>query len=657
MPLRLVVPVFAALALTLPAFAGSVDAVHAANAAELWVARTHAPSRAPTGEVRTFSLGDTNIFHLVGLLGGGFVAVGADGSSASIIGFAANGTLPDSDDGSSVWELVADSSMPRTETSRRKAGSWSDRPRFSVASETVAMPRKRSASTQYVQDASLIDLRVAPLLESRWDQEEVNELPCYNYYTPNNYPCGCVATAISQIMRFYEWPRASVPRMTRLCGIGSQSVSLATQGGVFDWSSMPYAPATESYLSDGQRQAIGKLCSDVGITMGMAYTATQSRAWNEFAHGPFVEVFDYASAYSMFYIDYANINLTRPLTSDELENSLLANLDAGMPCMIGVQEHAVAGDGYGYVDGDLYCHMECGWGGNHDFWFLVPKNSHFYKGAGFSVYSVTYNVFTETERSLVTGRVLDLEGNAVTNATVFAVTDVGETTAFATNVMTSATGVYAIMVPAQECSVAVWAEADGAVSATNEVAVAKSESVEILDYSDSEFSCSGYNVCGNRWGNDLAVSGFLSGREVEISGGETVTLTGAQAVWLNSLGDCDGVVSALSSVTPDEFDAAFRLNLDITAGGWRGWSFKCSGVSARQEGDATVVVVAVRLERGGRVAPINGRLRLNSIDMATGASEAVVDADIDDALFASGDTATFEFRTSRQSILLQSEIE
>lgn len=655
MPLRLVVPVFAALALTLPAFAGSVDAVHAANAAELWVARTHAPSRAPTGEVRTFSLGDTNIFHLVGLLGGGFVAVGADGSSASIIGFAANGTLPDSDDGSSVWELVADSSMPRTETSRRKAGSWSDRPRFSVASATVAMPRKRSASTQYVQDASLIDLRVAPLLESRWNQKEAQGSPCYNYYTPNNYPCGCVATAIAQVMRFHQWPRENVASVTRQCMVNGAEVSLTTQDGLFDWSSMPLVPESENQLTDGQRQAIGKICSDVGITMGMEYTATVSSAWAEFAHGPFTEVFGYASACSMFYIDYDDLDSTRPLTSDELEGSLLANLDAGMPCPIGVHGHAVVGDGYGYIDGELYCHMECGWGGEHDFWFLVPENSHVHNGAGFSVYSVTYNVFTEAERSLVTGRVLDLEGNAVTNATVFAVTDVGETTAFATNVMTSATGVYAIMVPAHECSVAVWAEADGAVSATNEVVVAKSESVEILDY--SEFSCSGYNVCGNRWGNDLAVSGFLSGREVEISGGETVTLTGAQAVWLNSLGDCDGVVSALSSVTPDEFDAAFMLNLDIAAGGWRGWSFKCSGVSARQEGDATVVVVVVRLDRGGRVAPINGRLRLNSIDMATGASEAVVDADIDDALFASGDTATFEFRTSRQSILLQSEIE
>lgn len=655
MPLRLTLSAFAALALTISASAGSVDAVHAANAAERWVARSHAPSRAPTGEVRTFSLGGTNLFHLVGISGGGFVAVSADGSSASILGFSASGTLPDSDDGSSVWELVAGSSVPQAETSRRKAGAWSGRPRFAVASETLAMPRKRSASAQYIQDASLVDVRVAPLLESHWDQGYVNGLSCYNYYTPNNYLCGCVATAISQVMRFYEWPRASVPSMTRQCNIGSQTVSLATQGGTFDWSSMPFAPATEAYLSDGQRRAIGKICSDVGITMGMEYTATVSSAWAEFAHGPFTEVFGYASACSMFYIDYDDLDSTRPLTSDELEGSLLANLDAGMPCPIGVHGHAVVGDGYGYIDGELYCHMECGWGGEHDFWFLVPENSHVHNGAGFSVYSVTYNVFTETERSLVTGRVLDLEGNAVTNALVSAVAKAGGTAAFATNVTTSATGVYAIMVPAQECSVAVWAEADGAVSATNEVAVAKSESVEILDYSD--FGCSGCNACGNSWGNELVVPGFLSGREVEISGGEAVTLNGAQAAWLNSLGDVGGVASALASVTLDELDAAFRLNLDITADGWRGWSFKCAGVSARQEGDETAVAVSVRLDRGGRVAPINGRLRLNAIDIATGASEAVGDVDIDDGLFASGDTATFEFRTSRQSILLQSEIE
>ena len=43
MPLRLTSAAVAALALALPAFAGSVDAVHAAIAAAGWVARGPAP--------------------------------------------------------------------------------------------------------------------------------------------------------------------------------------------------------------------------------------------------------------------------------------------------------------------------------------------------------------------------------------------------------------------------------------------------------------------------------------------------------------------------------------------------------------------------------------------------------------------------------------
>lgn len=655
MPLRLTSAAVAALALALPAFAGSVDAVHAANAAAGWVARGPAPSRAPTGDVRTFSLGETNLFHLVGLSGGGFAAVPADDSRAPILGFTTHGDLPDSDDGSPVWDILAASPSADSAATRTRAGAASERPRFSVASETVAMQRRKSATAQYHENSSLIDVRVAPLLESRWDQKEAQGSPCYNYYTPNNYPCGCVATAIAQVMRFHQWPRENVASVTRQCMVNGAEVSLTTPGGLFDWSSMPLVPESENPLTDGQRQAIGKLCSDIGITMGMGYRQWISEAYSEFSHAPFTEVFCYASAQSMFYIDYDDVESTRPLTGDELEGTLLANLDAGLPCPVGVYGHAVVGDGYGCLDGDVYCHFECGWGGIHDFWFLAPKNEHSYNGAGFSIYSVAYNIFPETEASLVTGRICDRDGNAVEGAVVSGIAKVGGVAIFATNVTTSATGIYAMMVPARDCVVDVWSESDGSVSATNEVAVARCESVEILDYDD--FLCTGENVCGNSWGNDLVIRGFLSGSEVALAGGETAALTDAQATWLNSLGGRDEVASALASATAEEFANAFTLNLDVTAAGWRGWSFSCEGVSARRELDETVVTVYVTLDRGGRVAPINGTLRLNAIDIASGAVEVVGNAELDDGLFASGDTATFVFRMSRGSVLLQAAIE
>ena len=55
---------------------------------------------------------------------------------------------------------------------------------------------------------SVSDLRVAPLVASTWSQSDVAGKACYNYYTPPNdandlanYVCGCVATAMAQVMR------------------------------------------------------------------------------------------------------------------------------------------------------------------------------------------------------------------------------------------------------------------------------------------------------------------------------------------------------------------------------------------------------------------------------------------------------------------------
>lgn len=43
---------------------------------------------------------------------------------------------------------------------------------------------------------------VGPLVNTKWDQEN-----SYNALCPNMYPAGCVAIAMAQIMKYYEWPQ------------------------------------------------------------------------------------------------------------------------------------------------------------------------------------------------------------------------------------------------------------------------------------------------------------------------------------------------------------------------------------------------------------------------------------------------------------------
>ena len=51
--------------------------------------------------------------------------------------------------------------------------------------------------------SSIGDIRVPALMSSTWGQSTVGSLNTWNYYTPNNWVCGCVATAMAQLMRFH----------------------------------------------------------------------------------------------------------------------------------------------------------------------------------------------------------------------------------------------------------------------------------------------------------------------------------------------------------------------------------------------------------------------------------------------------------------------
>ena len=50
------------------------------------------------------------------------------------------------------------------------------------------------------------DVVVEPLLSTVWGQGSP-----YNYYCPNQWPVGCVATAMSQIMNYWKFPASGKP--------------------------------------------------------------------------------------------------------------------------------------------------------------------------------------------------------------------------------------------------------------------------------------------------------------------------------------------------------------------------------------------------------------------------------------------------------------
>ena len=84
---------------------------------------------------------------------------------------------------------------------------------------------------------SISDVRVGPLLTTTWGQTGAGGTggpSCYNYYTPNHYACGCVATAIAQIMYFHRYPTERIyPGETLYASVNQAQLGASNAGS---WS-------------------------------------------------------------------------------------------------------------------------------------------------------------------------------------------------------------------------------------------------------------------------------------------------------------------------------------------------------------------------------------------------------------------------------------
>ena len=503
--------------------AAPISAEEAVERADSWLARKGAQHRQhAAGRARTCSEAGTNRFHLVSLEGGGFVAVAADDERPPIMGFSASDELPTPGDGNPLWVLLGeDASVGRCDRNVASRGRGRRKGARRYAVRDVAVARKRqmvgqvpamaTASARITSESGLDDVRVSPLVQSKWDQKYVSGKATYNYYTPYGWHCGCVATAMAQLMRFHSYPVNSVGAQTFTCYTNGVAVSLAMKGGSYAWNSMPLVP--NSSITDAQREAIGRICYDAGVTMRMRYSSGGSGAL-PYEYDSLRNVFGFANAHT-YLIDSS----TASLPESEIRAGILANLDAGYPVLLGIFApesdgadvgHAVIADGYGYADGTLYCHLNMGWSGSYDYWYAIPA----IPAGGYSftaIDSITYNAFPNCAGELVTGRVVDSFGKPIEGAAVNASMSYRQwprTYTVTTNVLTSANGIYSILAPAgRSCTVTLTASCRGKSTASIVTSTTASASPSSVNFATGSLTVPRAGlVIGNSWGNDFVIA-------------------------------------------------------------------------------------------------------------------------------------------------------
>lgn len=465
----------AAAAAALLAESEEVSAAEAAEAARAWIAsrpsaRPRAVKRAASSapgkkaaEAATYEgFGGKGRFHVVSLDGGGFVAMASDTDDRPVLAFSESSQFK-ADEANPLMELLRRDAAGREATRerrRRAKPAKTDAHRTSWrrlrggANTARARVRAGAAATAASQTASrslIDDPRIDPLVQSRWNQSNVKNKPCYNYYTPFNYLCGCVATAGAQIMRYHRFPVDPVEQKSFIIGIDAYLYERSTRGGTYEWDNMPLDPANETSLSDAQRQAIGHLTYDLGVACTMYYGSSLSDAPTYMLRNAYLDYFGYSSAECVVF-DHDAYSLS--YTTERLMDAVVPSLDAGLPVAlhIGPWEgaHAVVADGYGYAgvsdENVFFLHINVGWSGTSDAWYAPPNfeldanPDHQYD----LVTIVVYNIKPENGdgKSIASGRVLDAGGAPVAGAAV----SVRNTADSASTIVatTDSRGIYAI---------------------------------------------------------------------------------------------------------------------------------------------------------------------------------------------------------------------
>jgi hypothetical protein len=355
------------------------------------------------------------VYFVVDLEPTGYVIVPADDEAEPVIAFVEQGRY-DPSPANPMGALVGRDVPNRMTQTRRMAGipvppdaegltdfRGQARQRWAQFEGTLDLPVPPDATgnlglVEPPGASSVSDVRVAPLIKSRWNQQTAGGEYCYNYYTPNHWPVGCVATATSQLIRYHQYPATYTP-----------------PGGAvhaFNWANMPLVPGYGTTLA--QRQEIGYLCFQVAESANMEYAADGSSALLSDASKSLHQSFMYSQSIYGKNTWPPNSNIS----GSTLSLMINPNLDAGLPTLLAILDtgsqygHAIVCDGYGYQSSTLYHHLNMGWSGTDDAWYALPNIDGSYAVFD-TIYGCAYNIFTSGTGEILSGRTVDTMGRPI----------------------------------------------------------------------------------------------------------------------------------------------------------------------------------------------------------------------------------------------------
>lgn len=202
---------------------------------------------------------------------------------------------------------------------------------------------------------------VSPLLSTTWSQGcyynelcpvDVNSTEC------DHVVVGCVATAMGQIMKYWNHPEQGISSHSYYHpDYGTLSANFGST--TYNWAGMPNSISSSN-------SAIATLLYHCGVSIEMDYGPFASAAYTSHVVNALMNYFDYSSSAQF---------ISKSSYSESEWNSILRNeLDNNRPMQYrgsnsdGEEGHSFVCDGF---QGDSYFHFNWGWGG-------APYDGYFY---------------------------------------------------------------------------------------------------------------------------------------------------------------------------------------------------------------------------------------------------------------------------------------
>lgn len=273
----------------------------------------------------------------------GFVIVSADDRTEAILGYADNGYFDQDNLPSNV-----------------KA--WFEFYEQSIRSLGDAPARAPQQRTPHAA--------IEPLIKTKWDQ-----------YTPYNLQCpmdgkkrsvtGCVATALAQVMYYHKWPVATTEEIPSYTTYSKNIHVEAIPPTTFKWDLMKYE--YKNNAAGDTANAVAELMRYCGQAVLMDYTLDESAA--SINTETLINYFNYSknTQYTSRY--YYSTSQWEDLIYNEIANNRPV-VYAGQSPDAG---HEFICDGY---DGNGLFHINWGWGGSCDGFFLLSDLNPSEKGIG-----------------------------------------------------------------------------------------------------------------------------------------------------------------------------------------------------------------------------------------------------------------------------------